>query len=67
MPDSLKYFDNNKYMWDGQIYDTNEAVKEAEKKLIEANFNTRIVEEDGKFLLYNRRVATEVVVEGAPM
>ena len=67
MPDSFKFFDNKKYMWDGAEYDSKQAAEEAEKKLKEDDFETKIIEDDGKFLLYNRRLVKEVVVEGAPM
>jgi hypothetical protein len=67
MPDNYKFFGNDKYMWDGSEYDSKEAAEEAEKKLKEENFETKVIEEDGKFFLYNRRQVKEVVVEGAPM
>ena len=67
MPDSLKILDTKKFMWDGEIYDTKEAAEEAENKYKADEFETRLLEEDGKFLVYNRREVKEVVVEGAPM
>ena len=53
-------------MWDGETYDTRAAAEEVENKYKTADFETRILEEDGKFLVYNRREVKEVVVEGSP-
>jgi hypothetical protein len=67
MPDSIKIIDTKKFLWDGETYDSKSAAEEAVSKLEAENFETRILEEEGKFLVYNRREVTEVVVEGAPM
>ena len=67
MPDSVKIIDTKKYMWNGETYDTKEAAEEEGYKLKESDFEVQILEEAGKFLLYNRREVKEVVVEGAPM
>jgi len=66
MPDSFKILDTKKYLWDGETYDTKEAASEAENKYKTNKFETKVLEEEGKFLVYTRRVVTEVVVEGAP-
>ena len=67
MPDSFKIMDTKKFMWDGETYDSRPTAEEAENKYKEQNFETRILEKEGKFLVYTRREVTEVVVEGAPM
>jgi hypothetical protein len=67
MPDSVKILDTKKFMWDGETYDSRPAAEEAENKYKEQSFETQILEEEGKFLVYTRREVTEVVVEGAPM
>lgn len=67
MPDSVKIIDTKKFLWDGETYDSKPAAKEAEGKLKADNFETRILEEEGKFFLYNRREVTEVVVDGVPI
>jgi hypothetical protein len=64
MPDSLKIIDGKKFMWDGETYEGMEQAKTAEETYKKDNFETRIVEEEGKPLVYTRRVVTEVVVEG---
>ena len=66
MPDSFKIIDTKKFLWDGETYDTKDAATEVENKYKTDKFETRLLEEEGKFLVYTRRVVTEVVVEGAP-
>ena len=66
MPDSVKILNTKKYLWDGETYDSQAAAVEVENKYKADNFETKLLEEDGKFLVYTRRVVTEVVVEGAP-
>jgi hypothetical protein len=60
--------EGNKFMWDGEFYETHEAA-EAKLKEYEANdFETQLVEQGGRFLVYTRRVVTEIVLEGeAPL
>lgn len=52
-----KRFEGKKFMWDGNEYTGRE---EAEKKASEftgKGFEVRILEEDGKFYIYTRRVS----------
>jgi hypothetical protein len=66
MPQDVRFFDRRKFVWDGEVYDSG-AAAEAKQKDYEAQaFETQRVEEEGKFLLYTRRVVKEVVVEGEP-
>jgi hypothetical protein len=67
MPDSFKILDTKKFLWDGETYETKDVATEVENKYKAENFETRVLEEEGKFLVYTRREVTEVVVEGAPM
>lgn len=64
MPNSFKIIDGKKFMWDGETYEGMEKAKTAQEEYKKNNFETRIVEEEGKPLVYTRRVVTEVVVEG---
>jgi len=53
--------DGKKFMWDGQSFDTrDESAGEAEAYKKE-NFEVRMVEQDGKFLVYTRRIVKETV------
>jgi hypothetical protein len=54
--------DGKKFMWDGQLYATREEASGTEQSYRNDNFEVRRVEQEGKFLLYTRRVVKEVVV-----
>ncbi len=62
--DNFKMIDDKKYMWDGEEYESEAAAQENMSKYNEDNFETRLLEEEGKYLVYTRRVVTEIVVEG---
>jgi len=65
-PAIARKFDDKKFMWDGKIYETEQEAKEVTQGYKTNDFETNMVEEEGKYLLYTRRVLTEVVVEGSP-
>jgi hypothetical protein len=54
--------DGKKFMWDGRLYDTKEEASSAGEPYQNNNFEIRMVEEDGKFLVYTRRVVEQAVV-----
>jgi predicted O-methyltransferase YrrM len=58
-----QWFDGKKYMWDGQEYEDKKKAREVEKEYREKGFDVQSCSEDGKILLFTRRVVTEVVVE----
>jgi hypothetical protein len=63
-----KQIDSKKFMWDGRFYETEDLAKNVEKGYIDEGFETRIVQEEGKFSVYTRRLVTDVIVEGeAPL
>jgi hypothetical protein len=62
--DNFKIIEDKKYMWDGEEYESKNAAQEIAGKYNQDNFETKILEEDGKFLVYSRRVVTDVQVEG---
>jgi len=64
MPDSFKIIDGKKFMWDGETYEAMDAAKTAEEGYKKDNFETRIMEEEGKPLVYTRREVKEIVLEG---
>jgi len=55
MPDLARIFKDKKYMWDGEIYDTKDTAEATALKYQEDGFETEIIEEEGKYLIYNRR------------
>jgi len=65
-PDKVRFVDGLKFMWDGETYESAEAAEARRKEYEEKEFETHVVEGDGAFLVYTRRVVTEVVVEGEP-
>ena len=65
-PQNFRFFDGHKYMWDGEVYSSAEAAEAKRKEYEDNEFETQLVEEDDAFLVYTRRVVTEIVVEGEP-
>ncbi len=63
---NVRFFDGHKFMWDGEGYDSRDAAEAKRKEYADKEFETQLIEEEGTFLVYTRRVVTEVVVEGEP-
>jgi hypothetical protein len=63
MADQARVFDGKKFMWDGEEYDDKKKAAEVEKKYTEDGFEVHSCQENGKILLYTRRVVTEIVLE----
>jgi len=64
--ETVKYEGNSKFMWDGEQYESREAAESKKKEYEENKFEVRVHEQEGKHLLYSRRVVTEIVLEGPP-
>ncbi len=64
MPLGTRFFERSKFMWDGETYPTGEAAEAKKSEYQSQGFETRLVEEEGKSLLYTRRVVKEIVIEG---
>lgn len=62
MQDSYKIIESKKFMWDGKIYNTEDEAKNVANGYEKDNFETRIILEEGKYLIYNRREVKEEVV-----
>ncbi|NQT84592.1 hypothetical protein HQ563_16355 [bacterium] len=62
--EEVKHLENEKYMWDGAIYDTEEEAENKKAEYQEKDFQVQLFEQEGKYLLYTRRVVTEIVLEG---
>jgi hypothetical protein len=60
-PDFAKIKDGKKFMWDGDLYDTREQAAGSAQSYQGEGFEAQIEEADGKFLVYTRRTAKEVV------
>ena len=63
MAERTRIFEGKKYMWDGQEYDNEEQASSVEKQYTEKGFEVQMWREDGKVLIYTRRIVTEIVLE----
>ena len=63
MAEKTRLFEGKKYMWDGQEYDTEEQASSVEKQYTEKGFEVQMWREEGKVLIYTRRIVTEIVLE----
>ena len=57
--------DGKKFMWDGQLFDTRDDSLRAAEAYQKDNFEVRIQEQEGKFLVYSRRLVKEHVLTEA--
>jgi len=64
MPDTSKIINGKKFMWDGAVYESKKEAEDTMKKYKDDDFEVELKEEEGKYLLYSRRVVKEIVVEG---
>jgi ribosomal protein L34 len=60
-----RYEGNSKFMWDGEIYGSSPDAENKKKAYEEKGFETRMFNEEGKYLLYTRREVKEIVLDGA--
>ncbi|MHC4244319.1 MAG: hypothetical protein ACYS3N_23660 [Planctomycetota bacterium] len=58
-----RFFEGKKFMWDGEEYDDEKKVGSVEKEYAEKGFKVQACRENGKVLLYTRRVVTEIVLD----
>ncbi len=63
--EDARYEGNSKFMWDGETYGASADAETRKKSYEEQGFETRMFNEDGKYLLYTRRVVKEIVQEGS--
>jgi hypothetical protein len=63
MAEKSRFFEGKKFLWDGEEYDSEEQASSVEKEYSKKGFEVRVWREDGKVLLYTRRVVTEIVVD----
>ena len=63
MPNMAKKMDGKKFMWDNRNYSTEAEAKEKMAIYEKDGFETRLVKEEGKFLVFTRRVVTEIILE----
>jgi hypothetical protein len=56
--------DGKKYIWDGSTYDSEPASEDQATNYKRENFEVQVVGQGEIYLVYSRRVVTDVVVEG---
>ncbi len=59
----IRFFEGRKFVCDGEEYDSEEQASSVEKKYSEKGFEVRVWRENGKVLIYTRRVVTEIVID----
>ena len=64
-PNLTTISDGKKFMWDGRLFDAREEALQQAETYQKDNFEVRVVEQEGKFLVYTRRLVKEVVVASA--
>jgi hypothetical protein len=69
MPNLAVRHDGKKYMWDKGVYATEQEAEEKMNSYLKDDFKVVKLEDKGKYLLYTRRVVTEIVLEegGRPL
>ena len=65
-PQNMRFFDRRKFMWDGESYETRAAAEAKQSGYAAQGFETQLVVEEDKPLLYTRREVKEIVLEGEP-
>ena len=63
MPSLATKIGGKKFMWDKGHYSTEEEAHEKMAKYEKDGFEAECVEENGKYLVYTRRLVTEIVLE----
>lgn len=66
MADASKIIEGKKFMWDGETYGSEKEAQDVKQKYENDRFEVRLSQEADQYLLYTRRVVTEIVVEGEP-
>jgi hypothetical protein len=63
MPDLAKKIDGRKFMWDKGHYSNDQEAHEKMAQYEKDGFEAECVEENGNYLVYTRRLVTEIVLE----
>ncbi len=66
MADLSKLIDGKKYMWDGEVYESETQAQETKKKYEDDNFEVQLIQEENQYFVYSRKVVKEIVLEGEP-
>ena len=60
----FRIIDGKKYMWDGEEYESESIANENISTYSKNGFHTKLIVENGHYLVYTRREVSEIEVEG---
>jgi len=63
MPHTAVKIEGKKFMWDSGFHVTETEAKEKIADYEKEGFETYLIDEDGKYLIYTRRIVTEIILE----
>ncbi len=61
-PNRAVIIDGKKFLWNGRLFETRDDASREAEAYKNDNFEVRMVEESGTYLVYTRRVVKEIVV-----
>ena len=64
--ENVLFVDGRKLMWDGRTHESQEEALAAGKAYQSEGFETHVCEDQGKFLVYTRRLAAVSTAEPSP-
>jgi len=69
MPRSAVREEGKKYIWDNGLYSSEQEAEEKKNSYLKDDFEVVLLNEEDKYLLYTRRIVTEIVLEegGQPL
>jgi len=56
-------FDGKKYMWDGELYETEEQANQSSETYRKEGFEAKVSKNSDKYLVYSRRLAAVQAAE----
>ncbi len=62
--ENVQFIEGKKFMWDGKEYPTEQEAKKVASEYKKNDFETQVLKNEDKYLVYTRRVVTEIVLEG---
>ena len=61
--EQAKLFEKKKFMWDGRTYASEPEANKVKGEYEENDFETHLVQEEGKYFLFTRKVVSEIKIE----
>lgn len=59
----VKIFDEKKFMWDGRTYMSESEANTIKVDYEKNNFEIQMIQEEGKYFLFTRKVVAEIEIE----